>query len=95
MSIASNSKFSQYKSLIQTLPDSFTEEAILSEQFLLETDVKKKLELYYAPFEYVNEHAKVVIVGITPGLQQMKKSFSTVLNAKDQADHDEESFFSK
>ena len=90
MSIASYSKFSQYKSLIQTLPDSFTEEAILSEQFLLETDVKKKLELYYAPFEYVNEYAKVVIVGITPGLQQMKKSFSTVLNAKDQADHDEE-----
>jgi hypothetical protein len=29
------------------------------------------LSTCYAPFEYVNEHAKVVIVGITPGKTQM------------------------
>ena len=58
----------------------------------METDVKKKLELYDAPFGYINEHAKVVIVRITPGLQQLKKSFSTVLNANDQTDNDEDIF---
>ena len=40
----------------------------------------KKLEIYYAPFEYVNENAKVVGVGITQGLHQMKKSYSTLIN---------------
>lgn len=90
MTIANYSKFNQYKNLIQSLPFSLTEESILSEQFLLERDAKKKLELYYAPFEYVNERAKVVIVGITPGLHQMKKSFSTVINAKNQIDDDED-----
>ncbi|MCK1983044.1 MULTISPECIES: hypothetical protein [Peribacillus] len=57
---------------------------------MLEKDEKKKLEIYYAPFEYVNERAKVVIVGITPGLHQMKKSYSTVINAKGHIHFDEE-----
>src|SRR5712692_1816844 len=30
------------------------------------------LEIYYAPFDYVNEKAKLAIVGITPVLQQME-----------------------
>ena len=89
MTIASYSKFIQYKNLIQSLP-SIKEETILSDQFLLEKDEKKQLEIYYAPFEYVNERAKVVIVGITPGLNQMEQSFSTVLNAKNQAVNDED-----
>ena len=90
MSIADYSKFHTYKNLIQSLPISFNDEALLNEQFLLEKDDKKKLEIYYAPFEYVNENAKVVIVGITPGLHQMKKSYSTVLNVMDQQRSDEE-----
>lgn len=89
MSVAKYSKFNQFKNPIQALPISFTEEALLSEQFLLEKDEKKKLEIYYAPFEYVNNQAKVVIVGITPGLFQMKQSYSTVLNFKDQPEIDE------
>jgi hypothetical protein len=80
MSIANYSKFGQFKNLIQSL-SSITPETIKSEQFLLERDEKKQLEIYYAPFEYVNEHAKVVIVGITPGLNQMEQSYSTVFNA--------------
>ena len=90
MAVADYSKFNLYKNLIHSLPFPITTESILSEQFLLDTDSKKKLELYYAPFEYVNERARVVIVGITPGLHQMKKSFSTVLNAKNQIDNDED-----
>jgi hypothetical protein len=90
MSIADYSKFQTYKNLIQSLPVPFDAEALINDQFLLEKDEKKKLEIYYAPFEYVNEHAKVVIVGITPGLHQMKKSYSTVLNVMDQQLSDEE-----
>ena len=90
MSIADYSKFHTYKNLIQSLPVPLDDEALLNEQFLLEKDEKKKLEIYYAPFEYVNINAKVVIVGITPGLHQMKKSYSTVLNVMDQQLSDEE-----
>lgn len=81
MAIAKYAKFQQYKKLIQSMPSTYTEEALIDEKFLLERDDKKKLEIYYAPFEYVNEGAKVVIVGITPGMHQMKKSFSTVIEA--------------
>ncbi|MGE7592022.1 hypothetical protein ACQKMY_02310 [Peribacillus frigoritolerans] len=51
---------------------------------------KRKNSKYYAPFEYINERAKVVIVGITPGLHQMKKSYSTVINARGHLHVDEE-----
>ncbi|QBP40177.1 hypothetical protein [Paenisporosarcina antarctica] len=90
MSIADYSKFQTYKKLIQSIPVPFDDDALINDQFLLEKDDKKKLEIYYAPFEYVNENAKVVIVGITPGLHQMKKSYSTVLNVMDQQISDEE-----
>ena len=81
MTIAKYAKFHQYKELIQSIPSTYTEESLINAAFLLDRDDKKKLEIYYAPFEYVNEQAKVVIVGITPGMHQMKKSFSTVIDA--------------
>ncbi|MFE1245119.1 hypothetical protein ACFW35_13385 [Fictibacillus sp. NPDC058756] len=89
MTIAAYSRFNQFKNLIQSLP-SLDEELLQDNQFLLEANGSRKLEIYYAPFEYINERAKVVIVGITPGLHQMKKSFSTVLDAKNQTPNDEE-----
>jgi hypothetical protein len=30
-----------------------------------------RVEVFYAPFEYVNPHARIVLVGITPGRTQM------------------------
>ncbi|MBT2571539.1 hypothetical protein [Planococcus sp. ISL-110] len=90
MAIAKYTKFQQYKESIQSIPSSYTEESLIHEAFLLERDDKKKLEIYYAPFEYVNEGAKVIIVGITPGLHQMKKSFSTVIDAVETESDDEE-----
>lgn len=89
MAIASYSNFYKYKNLIQSLP-CIEKNRILTSLFLLEKDEKKQLEIYYAPFEFVNEQAKIVIVGITPGLNQMKASYLTVLNAKDQLADDEE-----
>ncbi len=47
------------------------------------------LEIYYAPFDYINAKAKIVLVGITPGLQQ---ATNALIEARRQllagADHD-------
>ena len=40
------------------------------------------IEIYYAPFDYVNSKAKIMIVGITPGLQQMLQSFQVINDGK-------------
>lgn len=88
MSIASNSKFNIYKQKIQSL-SSISEDTIKSDTFLLESNEKKKIEIYYAPFEYVNNTAKIVIIGITPGYFQMQQSFSTIWNYRDQKISDE------
>lgn len=90
MGIATYSKFDTYKHLLFSLPSPLEDEALINKQFLLDKDDKKNIEIYYAPFEYVNEQAKVMIVGITPGLHQMKMSFSTVVDMKNQMIDDEE-----
>lgn len=40
-----------------------------------------KLSVYYAPFEHINQHAKVVICGITPGKTQAIESLTTAKSA--------------
>lgn len=42
---------------------------VRDERLLIEQD--GSLKVYYAPFEYVNPHARIVLVGITPGPTQM------------------------
>ncbi|WP_440908727.1 uracil-DNA glycosylase family protein [Candidatus Pelagibacter sp.] len=49
---------------------------IVNKDFLIEKD--KNIEIYYAPFDYVNQKAKIMIVGITPGFQQMLQSFEII-----------------
>ncbi|KQL38277.1 hypothetical protein AN960_14695 [Bacillus sp. FJAT-25509] len=85
-----NAKFNEYKTLISSLSPSLETNILKSEKFLVDKDEKKNLEIYYAPFEYINERAKVIIVGITPGLHQMKQSYSTVIRFKDTEMDDEE-----
>jgi hypothetical protein len=43
---------------------------------LMESHVhkSKRLDIAYAPFDYVNVGAEIVIVGITPGRQQMREA---------------------
>jgi hypothetical protein len=53
MAIASYSLFSKYKESIQSLPY-VKEDTILTDRFLLERDEKKQLDIYYAPFEFIN-----------------------------------------
>ena len=43
-----------------------------------------EIEVCYAPFEHINPHAKVVIVGITPGRTQMVNALK---EARQQLDH--------
>ncbi|PKR83439.1 hypothetical protein [Heyndrickxia camelliae] len=83
MAIVRHSKFNRYKNLIFSLKV-LNEETLKSKTFLLEKDEKKKIEVYYAPFDYINEEARIVIVGITPGWYQMKQAFSAVKSANHQ-----------
>ncbi|MEN8261759.1 MAG: hypothetical protein ABFS02_14540 [Pseudomonadota bacterium] len=46
----------------------------LPEPFLMETS--GCLSSYYAPFDAVNDNAQVVLVGITPGIQQAVNAFN-------------------
>ena len=54
--------------------------SITVKKFLIQKH--KNLEIYYAPFDYINPKAKIVIIGITPGLQQMLQSFQVINDGK-------------
>ena len=49
---------------------------VTNKNFLIKRE--DNIEIYYAPFDYINPKAKIMIVGITPGLQQMLQSFEAV-----------------
>ena len=49
---------------------------VTNKNFLIKRE--NNIEIYYAPFDYINSKAKIMIVGITPGLQQMLQSFKAV-----------------
>lgn len=67
-----------YKDKIKNLPlkEKYTKEELLTKDFLI--DKKDNIEIYYAPHnEYINKKAKVFIIGITPGFQQMSTAIAT------------------
>ena len=53
---------------------------VTNKNFLIKRD--NNIEIYYAPFDYINSKAKIMIIGITPGLQQMVQSFEAVNNGR-------------
>ena len=53
---------------------------VVSSKFLIAK--KDNIKIYYAPFDYINPKAKIMIVGITPGLQQMLQSFEVINQGK-------------
>ena len=53
---------------------------VVSSKFLIAK--KDNIKIYYAPFDYINPKAKIMIVGITPGLQQMLQSFQVINDGK-------------
>lgn len=67
-----------YKEKIIKLPikDKYSRDELLINDFLM--DKENNLEIYYSPHnEYLNSKAKVFIIGITPGFQQMSISIAT------------------
>jgi hypothetical protein len=69
------SLFERYADAIHALPerDEFGKTDLLVPEFRLVKD--KCLEIYYAPFDFINTQAKVAVVGITPGWTQMEIAF--------------------
>ena len=68
----------EYEDVIKTLPikDKYVKDELLTDDFLIERE--GNIEIYYAPHnEYLNAKAKVFIIGITPGFQQMSTAIST------------------
>lgn len=66
---------------IRALPQcrSLLKEDLLTDRFLLHRETYRggALEIYYAPLEYVNEEAKVVLIGVSPGWKQMETAYRT------------------
>jgi hypothetical protein len=67
---------------IMRLPRSgrLLKEDLLTETFLLHREKisGKEMTIYYAPFDYVNAGAKVVLIGITPNWTQMETAYREV-----------------
>ena len=77
-------QFEDYAAKIQQLPESPDEADVLDGQFLLgrhdapphrSGGKTHRFEVYYAPLHGMRPEAKVVIIGITPGIQQMLAAF--------------------
>lgn len=70
-------QFQRFAPRIQLLPNHspLRPEDIRIFPFLLHQE--DALQIYYCPFEYVNEAAKVVLIGITPGWTQMEIAYRT------------------
>lgn len=55
-------------------------QSLLTKSFLLE--IERDLAMYYAPHnEYINTEAKIIIVGITPGWNQMKIAYNQLIKS--------------
>lgn len=70
-------KLEKYINKIADLPlkESYSRAEILSSDFLMARE--NNIEIYYCTHnEYINKKAKVFLIGITPGFQQMNKSIA-------------------
>lgn len=57
-----------------------TKEQLVTDNFLIEKE--NELAMFYAPHnEYINTEAKVIIVGITPGWNQMKVAYEQLIQS--------------
>ncbi|MBS3904582.1 MAG: hypothetical protein KGZ39_04590 [Simkania sp.] len=60
--------FNQYQSVITSINPNNLENGYFPEDLLIQKE--GSFSVWYAPFDYVNLAAKIVLVGITPGYQQ-------------------------
>jgi len=74
----------KYLPVIASMTEAEAERECASPSRLLmsSTDIRgKKVDVAYAPFDHVNRDARVVIVGITPGRQQMELAVKAARDA--------------
>lgn len=72
-------KLPQFLPKILTLTE-LNKQTLLTNSFLL--DEEYNLHMYYAPHnEYINTEAKIIIIGITPGWNQMKTAYSRLVKS--------------
>jgi hypothetical protein len=86
-----NTKLQLFLPAIKTLSPQkpLTKQNLLTDRFLIEK--AKDLSMYYAPHnEYINNKATIVMVGITPGWNQMKTAFEQLLKSLDSHDNTEQ-----
>jgi hypothetical protein len=81
----------RYKQAILLIPKDkmLSKEDLLVDDFIMEGN--GTIEVYYAPHnEYINPSAKVVIIGLTPGLTQMRIAIQAAKAALEEGLSDEE-----
>lgn len=69
--------FSRYARTLQDMSEAeLVAEIDQPQRLVIEQDViaGKRLTVVYAPFDYINPAAEIVIVGLTPGRQQMRNA---------------------
>jgi hypothetical protein len=67
--------FARFKdALLKFKPTDFHSKATPFPEFEIPELNTSKLKTFYAPFDYVNANAKLVLVGITPGAEQMNRA---------------------
>jgi len=64
--------FAAFREVLAALPPSICEADVLRDDLRLFDD--GRVAVYYAPFDYVNEHARVILMGVTPGRYQYWKA---------------------
>ncbi|MDR6123480.1 hypothetical protein QFZ87_003077 [Bacillus sp. SLBN-46] len=81
--------FKNFENSLRKLPlkGLYEKEDLLTDEFLYARD--GKVEVYWAPFEYINKEAKVIILGITPGWTQMELAFNYVRHHIDEETHEQ------
>jgi hypothetical protein len=72
-------QFERFRDAIAKLPAGLTEDEAVSADLRVFED--EKIALYYSPFDYVNERARVILMGITPGKHQHWKACSVARDA--------------
>lgn len=73
--------YQRFAPVVRALPGAALRATALPGELLLDRD--GDLAVYYAPFDVVNPEARIVLVGITPGLQQAQQALDAFRSALD------------
>ncbi len=74
------SQFMKYLAKIKQLPQNrlLQREDVFNIDFLISED--EDIKEYYAPFDYINQKAEIMIVGITPGWEQTRLAYGSIIS---------------